>query len=85
MTLDNQCFYAKTNRKGHTMETTYDPLIPLHLFKKSGRCPVEPYHHIFRNKQSLVDYGAIVPNGSRWLVDEAKFHDWFRVNANQKS
>ena len=56
-------------------------LIPLPKFKSSGRCPVEPYHLIFRHKQSLVDFGAIVPFGNRWLVDEAKFHDWFRANA----
>ena len=60
-------------------------LIPLPKFKNSGRCTVEPYHLIFRHKQSLVDFGAIVPYGSRWLVDEAKFHDWFRENAKQNS
>ena len=84
MALDNQCINVKTLRRECIMEKTYDPLIPLHIFKKSGRCPVEPYHHIFRNKESLVDFGAIVPNGSRWLVDEAKFHDWFRAKANEK-
>ena len=56
-------------------------LTPLPKFKNSGRCPVEPYHLIFRHKESLVDFGAIVPYGSRWLVDEVKFHEWFRENA----
>ena len=58
-------------------------LTPLPKFKNSGCCPVEPYHLIFRHKESLVDFGAIVPYGSRWLVDEVKFHDWFRENAKQ--
>ena len=58
-------------------------LTPLPKFKNFGRCPVEPYHLIFRHKESLVDFGAIVPYGSRWLVDEVKFHDWFRENAKQ--
>ena len=60
-------------------------LTPLPKFKNAGRCPVEPYHLIFRHKESLVDFGAIVPYGSRWLVDEVKFHDWFRENARQGS
>ena len=60
-------------------------LTPLPKFKNSGRCPVELYHLIFRHKESLVDFGAIVPYGSRWLVDETKFHDWFRENAKQDS
>ena len=59
-------------------------LTPLPKFKNSGRCPVEPYHLIFRHKESLVDFGAIVPYGSRRLVDEAKFHEWFRENAKQQ-
>ena len=67
------------------MTETNNTLTPLPKFKSSGRCPVEPYHLIFRHKQSLVDFGAIVPFGNRWLVDEAKFHDWFRHNATQKN
>ena len=59
-------------------------LTPLPKFKNSGRRPVEPYHLIFRHKESLVDFGAIVPYGSRWLVDEVKFHEWFRENAKQQ-
>ena len=59
-------------------------LTPLPKFKNSGRCPVEPYHLIFRHKDSLVDFGAIVPYGSRWLVDEVKFHEWFRENAKHQ-
>ena len=67
------------------MDYSNNTLIPLPKFKNSGRCPVSPYHLIFKHKQSLVEFGAIVPYGSRWLVDEAKFHDWFRVNANQNN
>ena len=65
------------------MNESNGTLTPLPKFKNSGRCPVEPYHLIFRHKDSLVDFGAIVPYGSRWLVDEVKFHDWFRENAKQ--
>ena len=67
------------------MDYSNNTLIPLPKFKNSGRCPVSPYHLIFKHKQSLVEFGAIVPYGSRWLVDEAKFHDWFRANANQNN
>ena len=66
------------------MNETKGILTPLPKFKNSGRCPVEPYHLIFRHKESLVDFGAIVPYGSRWLVDEVKFHEWFRENAKQQ-
>ena len=65
------------------MNESNGTLTPLPKFKNSGRCPAEPYHLIFRHKESLVDFGAIVPYGSRWLVDEVKFHDWFRENAKQ--
>ena len=58
-------------------------LTPLPKFKNSGRCPVAPYHLIFRHKDSLVDFGAIVPYGSLRLVDETKFHDWISANAKQ--
>ena len=35
------------------------PLIPLSDFRKSGRAPVEMYHLIFYNKDSLVKHGAL--------------------------
>ena len=63
------------------MYSQTNPLIPLADFKRSGRCPVEPYHLIFNHKESLVDFGAIIQYGSKWLVDEEKFHDWFRMHA----
>ena len=66
------------------MNESNSMLTPLPKFKNSGRCLVEPYHLIFRHKESLVDFGAIVPYGSRWLVDEVKFHEWFRENAKQQ-
>ena len=62
------------------MDYSSNTLIPLPKFKNSARCPVELYHLIFSHKQSLVEFGAIVPYGSRWLVDEAKFHDWFQCD-----
>ena len=68
-----------------TMTDTNGTLTPLPKFKNSGRCPVEPYHLICRNKQSLVDFGAIVPFGRLWLVDEPRFHDWFREYAKKNS
>ena len=37
-----------------------NPLIPLPAFKKSGRCPLEPYHLLFHHKESLVEYGAFI-------------------------
>jgi len=53
-------------------------LITLKEFKKSGRCPVEPYHLIHYHKESLVKYGAIVRFGKRWMFDEPLFFDWIR-------
>ena len=78
-------FMCFNPNKDIIMTENKNPLIPLPKFKNSDRCPVEPYHLIFKYKQSLVEFGAIVPYGSRWLVDEAKFHDWFRANANQNN
>lgn len=61
-----------------TTDYTTAPLIPLTDFKKSGRCPVEPYHMIFQHKASLEKYEAIFRYGKKWLVDEPKFMDWLR-------
>ena len=60
-------------------------LIPLPAFKKSGRCPLEPYHLLFHHKQSLVDSGAFVMFGKRWLIDEKKFFDWLRDHGDKGS
>ena len=60
-------------------------LIPLPAFKKSGRCPLEPYHLLFHHKQSLVDSGAFVRFGKRWLVDEEKFFEWLRAHGDKGS
>lgn len=61
------------------------PLIALAEFKRSGRCPVEPYHTIFHHKKSLVDSGAIVKHGRVWLVDEPKFFGWLREYGSSQS
>ena len=60
-------------------------LIPLPTFKNSCRCPLEPYHLLFHHKQSLVEYGAFIKFGKRWLVDEAKFFDWLREHGEKGS
>ena len=60
-------------------------LIPLPTFKKSGRCPLEPYHLLFHHKESLVEYGAFIKFGKRWLVDEFKFFDWLREHGEKGS
>ena len=60
-------------------------LIPLPAFKKSGRCPLELYHLLFHHKQSLVDSGAFVRFGKRWLVDEEKFFEWLRAYGDKGS
>ena len=60
-------------------------LTPLPAFKKSGRCPLEPYHLIFHHKKSLVDSGAFVKFGKRWLIDEERFFQWLRENGSKGS
>ena len=60
-------------------------LIPLPTFKNSGRCPLEPYHLLFHHKESLVEYGALIKFGKRWLVDESKFFDWLREHGEKGS
>ena len=60
-------------------------LIPLPAFKKSGWCPLEPYHLLFHHKQSLVDSGAFVRFGKRWLVDEEKFFEWLIAHGDKGS
>jgi len=42
---------------------TPNTLIPLPTFKKSGRCPLEPYHLLFHHKESLVESGAFIKFG----------------------
>ena len=60
-------------------------LIPLPTFKKSGSCPLEPYHLLFHHKESLVEYGAFIKFGKRWLVDEFKFFEWLREHGEKGS
>ena len=66
------------NQSNQTSTETPKTLIQLPAFKKSGRCPLEPYHLLFHHKESLVEYGAFIKFGKRWLVDEFKFFDWLR-------
>ena len=54
------------------------PLTPLADFRKSGRAPVEMHHLIFHHKNSLVEYGAIVKFGRKWLVSEGHLYQWLR-------
>jgi len=64
--------------KAAVQQDNTNQLIPLTEYKKSGRCPVEPYHLIFRHKPSLEKYGAIFRYGKKWLIDEPKFNNWLR-------
>ena len=70
--------------KNHLL-TDFHQLIPLPAFKKSGRCPLEPYHLLFHHKQSLVASGAFLRFGRRWMVDEAKFFAWLREHGEKGS
>ena len=56
------------------------PLIPLSEFRKSGRAPIEMYHCIFHHRDSLVEAGAIVKYGAKWLVSEPHLYQWLRKN-----
>ena len=47
-------------------------------FRKSGRSPIEMHHAIFHHKESLVEYGAIVKFGRKWLVSEGHLYQWLR-------
>ena len=73
------------NQSNPTSTETPNTLIPLPTFKKSDRCPLEPYHLLFHHKESLVEYGALIKFGKRWLVDEFKFFDWLRENGEKGS
>ena len=66
-------------------ENSTNTLITLPTFKKSGRCPLEPYHLLFHHKESLVEYGAFIMFGKRWLVYEFKFFDWLREHGEKGS
>ena len=56
------------------------PLTPLSEFRKSGRAPIEMYHCIFHHRDSLVEAGAIVKYGAKWLVSEPHLYQWLREN-----
>ena len=73
------------NQSNPTSTETPNTLISLPAFKKSGRCPLEPYHLLFHHKESLVEYGALIKFGKRWLVDEFKFFDWLREHGEKGS
>ena len=73
------------NQSNQTSTETPKTLIQLPAFKKSGRCPLEPYHLLFHHKESLVEYGAFIKFGKRWLVDELKFFDWLREHGEKGS
>ena len=73
------------NQSNQTSTETPKTLIQLPAFKKSGRCPLEPYHLLFHHKESLVEYGALIKFGKRWLVDESKFFEWLREHGEKGS
>ena len=73
------------NQSNPTSTETPNTLISLPAFKKSGRCPLEPYHLLFHHKESLVEYGALINFGKRWLVDESKFFEWLREHGEKGS
>ena len=73
------------NQSNQISTETPNTLISLPAFKKSGRCPLEPYHLLFHHKESLVEYGALIKFGKRWLVDEFKFFDWLREHGEKGS
>ena len=73
------------NQSNQTSTETPKTLIQLPAFKKSGRCPLEPYHLLFHHKESLVEYGAFIYFGKRWLVDESKFFEWLREHGEKGS
>ena len=73
------------NQSNPTSTETPNTLISLPTFKKSGRCPLEPYHLLFHHKESLLEYGALIKFGKRWLVDEFKFFDWLREHGEKGS
>ncbi len=73
------------NQSNPTSRETPNTLISLPAFNKSGRCPLEPYHLLFHHKESLVEYGALIKFGKRWLVDESKFFDWLREHGEKGS
>ena len=73
------------NQSNPTSTETPNTLISLPAFKKSGRCPLEPYHLIFHHKESLEEYGALIKFGKRWLVDESKFFEWLREHGEKGS
>ena len=62
----------------NTTPDNQKPLIPLADFRKSGRAPIEMHHLIFHHKNSLVEYGAIVKFGRKWLVSEGHLYQWLR-------
>ena len=71
------------NQSNQTSTESPKTLIQLPAFKKSGRCPLEPYHLLFHHKESLVEYGAFIKFGKRWLVDEFKFFEWLREHGEK--
>ena len=73
------------NQSNQTSTESPKTLIQLPAFKESGRCPLEPYHLLFHHKESLVEYGAFIKFGKRWLVDEFKFFEWLREHGEKGS
>ena len=67
----------ETNKK--YTEPEYQPLISLPDLIRSGRAPVDMYHLILFNKESLVKEGVIVRYGNQWLVSEPELYRWLRI------
>lgn len=65
------------------MNMNGDPLIPAIEFIKSGACPVSFYHLVFNEKEAMLEDGAIVRNGKRWLVDPPRFFDYLRTRGRK--
>ena len=69
---------SSIDQTNNTTPDNQKPLIPLADFRKSGRAPIEMHHLIFHHKNSLVEYGAIVKFGRKWLVSEGHLYQWLR-------
>ena len=71
MTIDNQ--------KMNIDKSLEEPLISLAKYHKSGNAPVDMYHLLFYNRDSLEENGVIVRYGRKWLVSVNALYRWLRL------
>lgn len=64
-------------------EETTRKLVTLIEFRRSGDCPIEPYHLLMDEGEKMQKFGAAVRYGRKWLIDPDRFYEYLRQRCQE--